>query len=82
MARKKRKIAAKREWLTPRDPETQSYVAYAFHDYDDGALTVTIADCNRRVSLYFEDSKSGRAKYDRLLKVLKEGREKMDGKDS
>jgi hypothetical protein len=78
----KKKGVAKRVWLTPLDPDTMSYVAYSTDNWDENAMNVKLADCNRHISLYFANDRKGKAKFDRLIKILIEAREIMDGEDT
>lgn len=73
----KKKTIHKRRWLKPSDPETKSYVAWSA--YRHGSFEVTIADCNRNITLSFYHKKDAK-KLDILIKELQDFRELMGEK--
>ena len=74
---KKRKEIHKRIWLQPSDADTMSHAAYTIGQYGDDGISITLADCNRQINLYFDtDKAAGRRKLDKLIAFLQEAREK------
>lgn len=79
MSRNKRKTIHKRIWLCPRDSDTMSHAAYTLNQYGErGDMSLDMADCSRKISMYFEANAKGKRKLDRLIKFLQEAQEKYD----
>ncbi len=77
--RRKNKTIHKRVWLEPRNADALSYVAYTRWNYDEGSINIDIADCNRKINLYFEDNAKGRRKLAKLIAFLQEAQELHNG---
>lgn len=71
VAKKKRKHQHKRIWLRPNDPDTMSFAAYTMYEYGEDKMSITIADCNRRINLGIYN-KADRRKIGKLIQFLQE----------
>lgn len=70
----------KRLWLEPKNHNVMSYMAYTITDGRPQAeldVDLQIADCNRKIGIWFSASDSGKEKFHRFYNFLTELGQKM-----